>query len=137
MTTETSNPIYDTARGMYLSWVDASLDANERAARVARAWIDESLGAQQDMAALLRKAFAETERAATSDDEQPAPFAFFGRLGDTSRVNFEIMTEAGLKAQERLTRFVQTAFEEMRGAQTAFATSTERSFNGLNRAAKK
>lgn len=135
MTTENSNPVYDTARGMYLSWVDASLDANERFARIARAWIDESLGAQQDMAALLRKAFTETERAATTDSEQPAPFTLIGRFGDIGRVNYEVWTEAGLKAQERVSRFFQTAFDELRGAQTAFAERTEQAVAGLNRPA--
>jgi hypothetical protein len=137
MTTENSNPAYDTARGMYLSWVDASLDANERFARVARAWIDESLGAQQDMADLLRKAFTETERTATRDDEQPAPFTLIGRFGDIGRVNYELWTEAGLKAQERISRFVQTAFTELQSAQTSFASTTEKALAGANRTARK
>ena len=135
MTTQNSNPIYDTARGMYLGWVDASLDATERAARVARAWIGGSLRAKQDMAALLRNAFTETERTATKDDEQPAPFTFIGRFGDIARVNYELWTEAGLKAQERISRFVQTAFTEVQGAQSAIATGTEKAIAGATRPA--
>lgn len=137
MTTETSNPIYDSARGIYLNWVTAAIDANERAARVARAWIDESLGAQQDMAALLRKALTETERAASKDDDQSAPFTYFGRIGDTGRVNFEIWTQASLKAQERVSRFMQTAFGELSAAQSDFTSSTRQSFADLNRTAKR
>src|SRR5918997_810104 len=48
MTTATTTPFpttayLATARDLYLGWVDASLDAQQRAARVARVWIDETL----------------------------------------------------------------------------------------------
>jgi hypothetical protein len=137
MTTENSNRIYDTARGIYLGWLDASLDANERVGRVTHTWLDESLAAQRDFAALLRRALTETERTATQDDEQPSPITLIGRFGDIGRVNYEIWTEAGLKTQERVTRFVQTAFDELRAAQTAFVERTEKTLAGAKSTAKK
>jgi len=130
MTMESTNTMYDTARTMYLGWVEASVDTNERLARVARAWIDESLAAQQDMASIVRRAVTETERTATTNEEL-APFTLISRVGDIARVNYEIWTEAGLKAQERVGRLLQTTFDEMRGAQSEIAERAQKNLAGV------
>jgi hypothetical protein len=130
MTTDSAIPnaaetFMSTARDLYLGWVDASLDANERIARVARVWIDETLGAQQDIAAAIRRAVSEAQETATPAEGEQASFALFNRAGDIARNNYFIWTETGLKAQERFTRVAQTAFEELRGAQTEIMQRTE------------
>lgn len=119
MVTETTNGIYDTAKNLYLGWVDASLNANERFARVARVVLDESLGAQQDVAGILRRSIEDAQDTLAQDGAAPAPFTMINRAGDIARSGYFLWTEAGLKAQERITRIYQTAFEEMQGAQTA------------------
>jgi hypothetical protein len=134
--TTTPNPaeaVLTTARDLYLGWVDASLDANERFARFARVWIDEALGAQQDIAAAIRRALAEAQEIGTPAEGEDAPLAFFSRAGDVARSNYSIWTETGLKAQERFTRVAQTAFEELRGAQTELAQRTEERIGELTR----
>ena len=137
MTTATATPnptetVLTTARDLYLGWVDASFNANERFARVARVWLDETLGAQQDVATAIRRAFTEArDVAAPAEGEQTEPFALFNRAGDLARSNYFIWTETGLKAQERFTRIAQTAFEELRGAQTEIVQRTEEQFGEL------
>jgi hypothetical protein len=140
MTTETTTPntaetVIGTARDLYLGWVDASLDANERIARVARVWIDETLGAQQDIAAAIRRAITEAQEAAAPAEGEQAPIAFLSRAGDIARNNYFIWTETGLKAQERFTRVAQTAFEELRGAQTELMQRTEERVEELTKRA--
>jgi hypothetical protein len=140
MTTETTTSnaaetLIGTARDLYLGWVDASLDANERIARVARVWIDETLGAQQDIAAAIRRAITEAQEAAAPAEGEQAPTAFLSRAGDIARNNYFLWTETGLKAQERFTRVAQTAFEELRGAQTEFMERTEERVEELTRRA--
>lgn len=119
MVTETTNGIYDTARNLYLGWVDASLNTNERVARVARVVIDETLGAQQDVATVLRRSFEEAQETIAQDGPTAAPLTLINPAGDFARSGYFLWSEAGLKAQERITRIYQTAFEEMQGAQTA------------------
>ena len=139
MTTATATPyptetVLNTARDLYLGWIDASLNANERFARLARVWIDETLGAQQDLAAALRRAFAEAQDVATpAEGEQTAPFTFLSRAGDVARSNYYIWSETGLKAQERFSRVAQTAFQELRGAQTEIAQRTEERIGEFSR----
>ena len=131
MTTETVTPnptetFVTTTRDLYLGWLDASVNANERFARVARVWIDETLGAQQDLAATIKRAIAEAQDAAqATEDEPPSPLAFVNRAGDIARTGYFIWTEAGLKAQERFTRVAQTAFEELQSAQIEIVQRTE------------
>src|SRR5215207_11216043 len=130
MTTDaaTTNPaetFMSTTRDLYLGWVDASIDANERFARVARVWIDEALAAQQDIAAAIRRALSEAQEAATPAEGDQTPIELFSRAGDIARNTYVIWTETGLKAQERFTRVAQTAFEELRGAQTEMMQRTE------------
>ncbi len=117
MVNETATTMYDTAKDLYLGWVDASINANERFARLARVWIDEALGVQQDIAAVIRRAFEETQEALDQDGETPTPFTLINRAGDMARTNYFLWTEAGLKAQERITRVYETAFEALRGVQ--------------------
>ena len=133
MVNETATTMYGTAKDLYLGWVDASINANERFARLARVWIDEALGAQQDIAAVLRRAFEETQEALDQDGETPTPFTLINRAGDMARTNYFLWTEAGLKAQERITRVYQTAFEEMRGVQDDLTTRAGEGFNALGR----
>jgi len=139
MTTETATPnpattYLATARDLYLGWVDASLHANERFARVARVWIDEALAAQQDVAETIRRAIADAQENATAEAGEPAtPFAFLNRAGEIARTNYLLWSEAGLKAQERFTRVAQVAFEELQGAQTAIAQRTEEQFGEITR----
>jgi hypothetical protein len=132
MVTDATTNFYATARNLYLGLVDASLQANERAARIARVWIDESLGAQQDTADLLKRAFDNAQSTVSMEGETPTPFTFMDRAGEIARTNYQVWTEAGLKAQERFTRVVQTAFEEMRNAQTEIAHRTEEGIGELS-----
>lgn len=125
MVTDNSTNYYATAKNLYFGWVDASVNANERFARVARVWIDETLGAQQDVASLIKRAFDEAQGSAATGDETPNPFTYMSRAGDVARTNYQLWTEAGLKTQERVTRVFQTAFEELRNAQSEIAQRTE------------
>jgi hypothetical protein len=118
--------LYATGRDLYLSWVDASLQANERMARVARTWLDESLATQQDIAAALKRAAVETQETLAEDGETPTPFTLINRSGDIARVNYGLWTETALKAQERWTRILQTAFAELQAAGTDMAQRTAR-----------
>ena len=128
MTTNTqtaTTDLFANGRDLYLSWVDASLQANERIARVARAWLDESLATQQDIAAALKRAITETQETLAEDGETPNPMTIINRGGDIARVNYGLWTETALKAQERWTRVLQTAFEELQAAGTDMAQRTE------------
>ena len=125
MVTDSSTNYYATAKNLYVGWVDASLNANERFARFARVCIDETLGAQQDVASLIKRAFDEAQESAPTGDEIPTPFTYMSRAGDVARTNYQLWTEAGLKTQERVTRVIQIAFEEMRSAQSEIAQRTE------------
>jgi hypothetical protein len=109
--------MYDTAANLCLGWIDTSMTANERMARVARVWIDETLGAQQDVAIALKQAMSEAQATLTQDGEPVNPMTWIGRSGDLARSTANCWTEAALKAQERYTRFAQTAFNELRSAQ--------------------
>jgi hypothetical protein len=116
---------YSTASTMTLGWIDASLQANERFAKVARTWIDETLGAQYDMAEALKRAAEGARSAMSAESDQPVtPAAFWGRAGEVARSNYAVWTETGMKAQERITRVAQTAFEEIRSAQSEFAAKS-------------
>jgi hypothetical protein len=132
MTTDTAR-IYDTAANIYLGWVDASINANERFARIARIWLDETLGAQQDVAQTLKRSIEETQATLTEDGEQATPITFISRAGDIARANYYLWTETGLKAQERFTRVAQAAFEELRTAQSEFSSRAEEQFSGAAR----
>ena len=102
-----------TTMDWYLAWLDASLDAGERFARVARVWIDETLGAQRDLAQTVRRAFEDARLAWSDEDEWQDPLASFVRAGDLARSSFFLWTEAGLKTQERAVRVAQTALDEL------------------------
>lgn len=125
MTTETPAAMYAGATDLYLGWVDASLTANERAARVARVWLDESLGFQQDLAQTIRRAMEESRTTLTQDEAPATPLAYLSRAGDLARSTFFLWTETGLKAQERFSRVAQTAFGEIQAAQTDYSTRAE------------
>jgi hypothetical protein len=125
VTQEPTTRIYDTAANLYLGWLDASLTANERLARVARAWIDETLGAQQDVAQALKQSMTEAQAALAQDGEPPTPMTWIGRSGDLARTAAYHWTEAALKANERYTRIAQLAFDEMRSAQADIAARAE------------
>lgn len=137
MPTETVTParFAATAADLYLGWVDASLTANERMARVARAWLDESLGLQQDMAETLKKAVGEARSVYTAETPASAPAAFT-RAGDVARTTYYLFTENSLKAQERFGRVAQTAFAEMQQAQTDLTARMEERMNGVRAAAR-
>jgi hypothetical protein len=127
MVTETTTRIYDSAASAYLGWLDASLAAQERAAKVARSWIDEALGAQQDMTEAAKKALVETQSAFTPQQDEPAtPLTFMNRAGELARSNYALWAETGLKAQERLTRVAQLAFAELRNAQAEATTKAKK-----------
>lgn len=121
MVKEQTTQMYDTATNLYLGWVDASLNANERFARIARTWIDEALGAQQDAAGAFKQAIEQTQSAITPAEGE-TPLTAAGRLGEIARTNYAAWTEAAFKAQERFTRVAQTAFEELRTVQTDITT---------------
>lgn len=125
MVTDINSNYYATTKNLYFGWVDASLNANERFARIARVWIDETLAAQQDAVTLIKRAFDEAQDSIAAGDETPTPFTLISRAGDIARSNYQFWTEAGLKAQERATRVMQTAFEELRSAQSEIAQRTE------------
>ena len=133
MVNETTATMYGTAKDLYLGWMDASINANERFARLARVWTDETLAAQQDAAGVLRRSFDEAQDVLNQDGGTPSPFTLISRAGDLARTTYFLWTEAGLKAQERITRVYQTAFEEMRGAQTDLTARAEDSIGALNR----
>lgn len=136
MTTATpTDAALDTARDLYLGWIDASITANERAARVARVWIDETLGAQQDAADALKRAFADTQATIAEAGDTATPFTLINRAGDLSRTAYQVWTEAALKGQERFTRVAQTAFEELRAAGTDIAQRTEQRIGDFTRRA--
>ena len=124
------------AADLYLGWVNASLTANERMARVARIWIDESLGMQQDLAETIRKAVGEARTAYTVEPADATPVAFATRAGGLARTTYFLFTENGLKAQERIGRVAQTAFAELQQVQTEITTRIEERMNGAARAAK-
>ena len=125
MVMSTTTGAFDSAANLYLGWLDASLDANERFACVARAWLDETVGVQQDMTQALKRSIEETQAALTQDDEPLNPFAFVNRAGDIARSGYSVWTEAGLKAQERFSRVAQLAFEELSTAQSEFSSRAE------------
>lgn len=133
MVNETATTMYGTAKDLYLGWVDASINANERFARLARVWIDETLGAQQDVATVIRRAFEETQEVLDEDGETPTPFTLINRAGDVARTSYFLWTEAGLKAQERITRVYQTAFETLRGVQDELSARAEDSIGAFGR----
>lgn len=135
MPTETATPAQfaATATELYLGWVDASLTANERMARVARTWIDESLGLQQDVAETLKKAVTEARTAYTAETPATGPAAFT-RAGDVARTTYYLFTETGLRAQERIGRVAQTAFAELQEAQTAYTSRMEERMRGVRAA---
>ena len=127
MVTETTTRMYDSAASTYLGWVDASLAAQQRAAKVARTWIDEALGAQQDLVEAAKKALADAQNAFTPQQEEtPTPLSLINRAGELARTNYALWAETGLKAQERFTRVAQLAFEEMRNAQTEATTKAKK-----------
>ena len=127
MVTETTTRMYDSAASTYLGWVDASLAAQQRAAKVARTWIDEALGAQQDLVEAAKKALADAQSAFTPQQEEtPTPLSLINRAGELARTNYALWAETGLKAQERFTRVAQLAFEEMRNAQTEATTKAKK-----------
>ena len=133
MATDTTARFSDTATSLYLSWVDASISANERLARVARVWLDETIAVQHDLARTLKRSIEETQATLADDDEQVTPIAFISRAGDIARANYYIWTESGLKAQERFARIAQTAFEELGAAQSEFSSRAEEQFAGATR----
>ena len=142
MVTDTTAGLYDSAAHMYLGWVDGALRANERLAHVARIWIDESLGVQQDLAEAARRAFADAQDTLMRDGDVPNPLLLASRTGELLRGGYAIWNEAGLKAQERLTRVAETAFAELRTVQTDLTDTAQermsqitRSFNGTVKAA--
>ena len=135
--TTTATTLTGAATEMYLGWVNASLTANERMARVARVWIDETLGFQQDLTETIKKAIEESRAQFTTPEDTANPTAFLSRAGDVARSNYFLWTETGLKAQERFARVAQTAFGEIQAAQTDMTNQAEsRISNFTKRAAK-
>lgn len=120
--------MYGTAATLYSDWVDASLTANQRMARIARVWIDETLGAQQDMAELVKRSVSQAQRTFADDGDSATPMTYLSRVGDAARINASLWTEAGLKTQERLTRVAQTAFEELRLAGSEITERVQSSY---------
>jgi hypothetical protein len=133
VTQDTSTRMYDSATNLYLGWIDASLTANERLARVARVWIDETLGVQQDLAQAMKQAMTETQSALAQDGEPVNPMTWIGRSSDLARTAAYHWTEAALKAQERYTRIAQTAFDEMRSVQADITSRAEEQISEFTR----
>lgn len=134
MTTDTTTNLYDSATNLYLGWVDASIQINERLAHVARVYIDESLGLQQDLADAARRAIEDAQTKLTRDGDVPNPLLLASRAGEVLRGGYAIWNEAGLKAQERFARIAQTAFQEMQTAQTSFTDRAQERVTEFNRA---
>ena len=99
MVMDSTTRIYDTATNLYVGWVDASLAANERFARVARVWLDETIGAQQDVAQTVKRAIEEAQTVLTQDGETDMPITFISRVGDLARVGYYLCTESCLRSQ--------------------------------------
>jgi len=125
MVTDTTAGVYDSAAHFYLGWVDSALRANERLAHVARLWIDESLGMQQDLADAARRAIEEAQGTLMRDGDVPNPLLLASRTGELLRGGYAIWNEAGLKAQERITRVAETAFAELRTVGTDLTESAQ------------
>jgi hypothetical protein len=126
VTQETTSSMYDTAAGLWLGWIDASLVAQQRLGRMAHVWIDETLAAQQDLTQAMRQSLSETQSALAQDADQPiSPLTWISRSGDIARTATHLWTEAALKAQSRYTRVAQTAFDEMQKAQADLSSRAE------------
>ena len=137
MVMETTSRFYEGATNLYLGWIDASLNANERWARVAHVWIDELLGAQQDLVQSMRRAIEETQSTFTEDGEPAGPLTWISRAGDLAQSGYFLWSETGLKAQERLTRIVQTTFEELSNVGVDLSARAEEQISEMTRRANR
>lgn len=136
MSQEPAATLYESAATLAGEWVDASITANQRMARFARVWIDETLEAQQDMAQTMKKAIDGAQQVLYSSSEPASPMVFASRAGDLMRSNYVMWSEIGLRAQERLTRVAQIAFEELRLAQGDLSDRVESGTAAMRRASR-
>lgn len=136
MATETTpaTRAYATASDLYLGWVNATVDANERIARVARIWIDESVAAQKDLAQAIKKGVDELRSNIDRPAEVATPAAWLSRSGDLARTNYTVWSQVALKAQERYAKVAQAMFTELQDAGSEFAGRVQKNISSVTRA---
>lgn len=104
MASNTMAQLYAAAAAWSRGWLDASLGDDGRLARVARAWGDGTLGVERILAQAARRSGQDLWAVLEGADATPTPAVFLSRVGDLARAQAFLWAEAGLTAQERVSR---------------------------------